>query len=400
MLKHSFFHSFSWFNHFIVITSVVLLSPQAISQTAAQAKNPATTAVISSPKTKTLEQELEDNKNKIVKLKKQMTTQKSQASEAMKTLQSVESELNSMTQSLKETEQVIALQEKELDSLKNAMNTVNKHFQEKMGQVGSQMKAAYLVKRNTPVKLFLSQKNPHHIDRLMQYYRYLEKHHFEVLSSLLNELHTLSVQQSEVDAMNVKIKELKEQKLVFMNELRSQKQAQQKTLEAIKQDVAQTQLALTVSEQNDKALTSQLEKIQTALVTTPHKTGFTFFKPSPFSKAEGKLLWPIRKDPRSSLMSPFIIQAPEGETVHATFDGHVVFADLLRGFGLLMIIDHGEGYLSLYGHNQILYKNVGERVKRGDMVARVGTSGELNNSGLYFEVRKNGKQTNLVNWFK
>ena len=93
-----------------------------------------------------------------------------------------------------------------------------------------------------------------------------------------------------------------------------------------------------------------------------------------------------------------MIEAPEGEPVHAVHYGRVVFSDWLRGFGLLLIINHGEGYMSLYGHNQVLYRETGEWVTAGETIATVGDTGGQNRSGLYFEIRVAGKTADPQLW--
>ena len=95
----------------------------------------------------------------------------------------------------------------------------------------------------------------------------------------------------------------------------------------------------------------------------------------------------------------FLIHAEPGSKVYAIHNGRVVFADWLRGYGLLLIIEHNNGLMSLYGHNQTLFKKVGDRVNRGEAIALVGQSGGQMHPGLYFEIRKGAKSINLRNWF-
>jgi len=356
-------------------------------------------------KVKTLEQELQENKNLITQLKKKMDTQTLKESELMTTLQSMESELNALIQSLTEMEKQIKKGEEELKKLQDSMNRLNSVFQEKLQHFAKQMKATYIFKKNSPLKLFLSEQNPNNIDRLVYYYHVLEKHHYHTLSQLLNDMHDISAHQTERNTMQDKIKTLKEMKLSLINNLKTQQEAHQKKFTALKKDILQTEAALKLSEANEKVLMGQLDKIQTAFKENAYKGNtLPFFKSIPFSKTEGQCLWPIRSEPHTSLVSPYMIKAKEREPVHATYEGRVVFADRLNGFGLLLIIDHGEGYMSLYGQNQALFKKLGDTVKRGDLIAHVGRENEekgsaSENSGLYFEVRKNGKPINLVNWF-
>jgi len=128
----------------------------------------------------------------------------------------------------------------------------------------------------------------------------------------------------------------------------------------------------------------------------------------PFASLKGRLKLPVRGElvgqfgaPREESGAPWkgvFIRSVTGETVHAIADGRVVYADWLRGFGNLLILDHGEGYMSLYANNEGLVRQVGETVRSGDPVARVGASGGHEESGLYFELRRDGKPFDPMKW--
>jgi septal ring factor EnvC (AmiA/AmiB activator) len=129
---------------------------------------------------------------------------------------------------------------------------------------------------------------------------------------------------------------------------------------------------------------------------------------TPFQQLKGRLQLPVRGELTGRYGSPrsdtglswrgLFIQGPAGQEVKAIAAGQVVFADWLRGFGNLLIIDHGEGYMSLYGNNESLVRRVGEKVRGGDAVATVGSSGGNATSGLYFELRHQGKPFDPLGW--
>ena len=129
-----------------------------------------------------------------------------------------------------------------------------------------------------------------------------------------------------------------------------------------------------------------------------------------FAELKGKLAWPVkgklrrlfgRNKPLSNLRwQGVMIEAPEGQHVQAIFHGRIAFADWLRGMGNLIIIDHGNSYLSLYGHNEALFKTAGEWVEAGEVIGSIGSSGGQKNPGLYFEIRRKGKPQNPTNWCK
>ena len=129
----------------------------------------------------------------------------------------------------------------------------------------------------------------------------------------------------------------------------------------------------------------------------------------PFASARGKLPWPgdgrlvarygtPRGGDARTKWDGVLIGAAAGSQVRAVHGGRVVFADWLRGAGLLVILDHGNGYLSLYGHNQSLLKNAGDVVKAGDPIATVGSSGGQDASALYFAIRQNGRPSDPAQW--
>jgi septal ring factor EnvC (AmiA/AmiB activator) len=128
----------------------------------------------------------------------------------------------------------------------------------------------------------------------------------------------------------------------------------------------------------------------------------------PFAKMKGQLPWPIKGAIIRQFGSPrfetrwdgVLISATEGTDIRAVTAGHVVFADWLRGYGLMIILDHGGGYMTLYAFNQSLYKKVGESVAAGTVIAAVGSSGGREDSGLYFGIRSKGKPVNPVIWCK
>ena len=130
----------------------------------------------------------------------------------------------------------------------------------------------------------------------------------------------------------------------------------------------------------------------------------------PFGKLKGKLPWPVVGKPSNRFgryrngtslrWQGLTIPSTEGNRVEAIHSGRIVFADWLRGSGLLVIIDHGDGYMSLYAHNQSLLKEIGDWVNPGDTIATVGNSGGQQRSGLYFEIRHNGKPTDPKRWCK
>ena len=155
---------------------------------------------------------------------------------------------------------------------------------------------------------------------------------------------------------------------------------------------------------DEQELKSLLQALTEALSDIPAAPG----DHKPFAKLKGKLKWPTSgrrlkaygesRRIGSLRWQGVVIAGKEGQEVKAVSHGRVAYADWLRGYGLLLIIDHGDGYMTLYGHNQSLFREVGDWVEKGEVIAAVGNSGGIDNHALYFEIRKDGKPTDPIRW--
>ena len=179
-----------------------------------------------------------------------------------------------------------------------------------------------------------------------------------------------------------------------------------KILGSLEQELKKQGRDLSRLEQNAKHLSDLIDSLSEILTDIPaqppeHKS---------FSRLRGKLAWPVKgkvlnhfgkpKPPSNLRWQGVVIRAPVGNNVRAVSHGRIAFADWLRGMGNLIIIDHGDGFLSLYGHNQSLFKTTGEWVEAGEIIASIGNSGGQKNAGVYFEIRKKGRPQNPSTWCK
>ncbi len=210
--------------------------------------------------------------------------------------------------------------------------------------------------------------------------------------------HALVEQQSEVDRLRLQQREKSARLTVEQDNRR-------KILAQLQHDLQARTTELSTLQQDEQRLQALLKSLQQAMRDVPPEGGdFTSL-----GKLKGKLHWPVAgriiqpygaKQASGELQSSgVLIASVAGAEVHAIANGRIAFADWLRGFGLLLIIDHGDGYMSLYGQNRSLYKDVGAWVKRGEVVAAAGSSGGRRQDGLYLELRKNGRPFNPTAWF-
>jgi len=300
--------------------------------------------------------------------------------------------------------------EKELDNTNDKVSSLTAKQKELLTvkseqqyYIEQQIRAAYKIGSQEYLKVLLNQEDPNEIARMLTYYDYFNQARSRQIESYNLTLLDLSrvTQQlaEETVVLGSQRRALGEQQKTLAN---VQKEKQM-TLKALISQIRTAGSALLKLEQDRGSLEQLLGKLEENLgkLDAPRSA-------QPFAGMQGKLLLPVagrishrfgnQRNQGKLRWHGIFIDAAEGESVHAVHYGRVVFSDWLRGFGLLMIISHGEGYMSLYGHNQALFRKTGDWVSAGEVVAAVGDSGGQDKTGLYFEIRIDGKPNNPQNW--
>ncbi len=295
------------------------------------------------------------------------------------------------------------------NKLKHSIARNRQQIQKQQQQINSQkqdlenqVKAAYGMGRNERIKLMLNQQNPSLSGRMMVYYDYLNKARLKKIARIdedMQALHDLELEHlKETTVLEDKLEKRKREQSVFLQT----KIKHQTLLATIKKQVFSKKQQLSRFKLSEKKLKSLIYSLQQTLDDFPFEDGGV----KEFAKLKGKLAWPVK----GSLLKKFgaqrsgsrwdgvLIKAKEGADIRVVTRGRVVFADWLRGYGLLTIIDHGKDYMTLYAFNQSLYKTVGDWVEAGAVIATVGKSGGQSAAGLYFGIRKKGKPVNPVKW--
>ena len=271
----------------------------------------------------------------------------------------------------------------------------------------------YLGGKQEYLKILLNSQDPNQISRDLIYYQYIARDRAATLSALRTNLAALN-------AIDVAARQQREE----LDSLRTQQTAQKATL--VKEQQARRQVLGKISLrlrhqrreithlQRDENRLSQLVNQLTQVLAQPaallhnDKLPDNRFDGQPFDQLKGKLALPVKGELTNRFGSPrpgstvdwkgLFLRTSNGQPVKAIAAGRVVFADWLRGFGNLIIIDHGEGYMSLYGNNETLYKQVGDVLRGGDTIAAAGNTGGNENFGLYFELRHESKPLDPMKW--
>jgi septal ring factor EnvC (AmiA/AmiB activator) len=272
--------------------------------------------------------------------------------------------------------------------------------------LAGQLRAAYMIGKREPLKLLLNQREPSEFGRVLVYYQYFGRARAAQIAAIDAHLGDLATLDSGLAAEDQRLAALEEQQQGELSRLQSARERRGRALVSL--DAESKNRAQELERLKDQQ--GDLEKLVRELRRALERLDkFPVDSKDAFAKLRGKLAWPVA----GKVVATFgqtragglkwdgvLLAGAQGTPVRAIYHGRVVYADWLSGLGLLTIIDHGDGYLSLYGHNERLFKEVGERVTAGDTIATMGDSGGRPSPGLYFEIRKGGHPVDPRPWFK
>lgn len=268
--------------------------------------------------------------------------------------------------------------------------------------LSAELAAAYMNGRQEQLKLLLNQQDPARLGRMMAYYGYFGRARAERIDRIGDRLEHLELLNERISAEAARLRALEEESERTVNQLASARQQRAQTLAKVQATLKSRNQELAKLQRDARALEDLVAQLRRAIDEFPE------LAEQPFEKVKGKLPWPIAGrvlakfgDLRAGgplKWQGIVIGADRGAQVRAPFYGRVVYADWLPGLGLLIVLDHGNGYMSLYGNNEQLYRRVGERVAPGDLLAAVGDAAGVGKPGLYFEIRKGRQPVDPSAW--
>ena len=406
------------------------------------------------------QQQLDATRQDIAELKKTLGKLQEEKAGVQKDLKATETDIGNLEKQVEALQQELKKTEGDLERLETEKKKLQSARVEQQRLIAIQARSAYQNGREEYLKLLLNQQNPEKFARTLTYYDYLSKARLEQLRTFNETLRQLAnveqdiarqqeqllAQRADLDSRRQALETERNKRQQVLAKLNNDMKDRDQKLQAREQDQADlgkvlktieetlARQAREAEEARKKALLAQQEaekrRQQEALAAAaareearepvePPKKARTTLGPmvssdganygGAFSAARGKLPWPVNGrllarfgDARGSdaraKWDGVMISANPGTQVRAVHGGRVVFADWLRGAGLLVILDHGNGYLSLYGHNQSLLKSAGDIVKAGEAISTVGDSGGQDSAGLYFAIRQQGRPTDPSQW--
>ncbi|MBS0288955.1 MAG: peptidoglycan DD-metalloendopeptidase family protein [Proteobacteria bacterium] len=343
-----------------------------------------------------------DVQKQLQKLEKSIYHDKKEEKILLNELANLDKEIGQASENLVLLQNTMIEHTKNLTILQNEEAKLQLTTKQQQKALAQLLQSTFMHYRKEKFKLLFEQQALPLLSRQNQYYEFFSNARAAQIHSLQNYLKRIQRLQDNIQTSKNEMQQLSEKHLKDMDLLLQAKEKRKLVLRALAQKLSNEAKALGQLQQQEQHLKQVFQTIQKKIATTP-----TYIEPvQDFAKAKHKLSLPISsKDaelialPNFKASKKSYIKAPNGTPVNAIYPGRIVFAEWLRGLGLLIIVDHGHGYMSLYGNNQKLYKGLGDWVKEGEMIASVGQSGTHAQGGLYFEIRKDGEALDPTPWF-
>jgi septal ring factor EnvC (AmiA/AmiB activator) len=360
-------------------------------------------------------EELENLRKRIAAMQREMDKTSESKSEAADALRGSERAISDSNRKLAELAEQQRVADKKLNELQEQERRLTGSMAEQQALLGRLLYQQYLGEKQEYLKLLLNSHDPNQVFRDLQYYKYIARGRATWLAALHDDITALNTVSTAAREQRAELKSLRAEQSAQKKALEKEQHARQRVLGKISQQLRQQRREINRLQRDENRLAQLVDKL-TKMLAQP-KTNSLFrndnlpddrFDGNPFDQLKGKLTLPVRGEVANQFGAPrpdstvlwkgLFLRTSSGQAVKAIAAGRVVFADWLRGFGNLLIIDHGKGYMSLYGNNETLYKQVGDVLHGGDIVAAVGNSGGNENSGLYFELRHESKPLDPMKW--
>lgn len=403
--------------------------------------------------------ELKDLRGQLQELKKDLAANESQRNEASDALKDSETAISDANRVLSSMQQEQALTSAEITRLENDISQTRRGIQASQLRLGKILKTRYKAGQIEAWRLLLNQQDPNQVSRELTYYRYISRSQLQLANKLELQLSELSRLSEDIRQKNESLQQLAVRKKQQKEALLSEQQEKQQIVSNLSQEISSQRNQIQKLAADEKRLTGLVDKLnaiikrqelerakkaaqakllaekkakeRAARNAAAQAKAKAAGKPAPkaepepevttalpdagqsgqsgqaFASLKGKLRLPIKGEITGRYGSArgeggqwkgVFIRAASGQSVKAVANGRIVFAEWLRGFGNMLIVDHGGGYMSIYAANESILKQVGDTIKAGDSIATSGNSGGMADSGLYFELRQNGRPIDPLAW--
>lgn len=361
------------------------------------------------------QEELENLRERITAMQRELEKTGESRSEATDALRESERAISDSNRKLAELAAQQQTADKNLNELQKQEQRLAGSMAEQQVLLGRLLYQQYLGGKQEYLKLLLNNQNPNQVARDLRYYQYIAHNRANWLSALHNDLAALNALSKATRLQQAELASLRTEQAAQKKALTKEQRSRQQILGSISQQLRQQRREIKRLQRNENRLAQLVDKL--ARMLAQPKSGSLFrndnlpdnrFDGSPFDQLKGKLALPVKGEVTNQFGTPrpdstvlwkgLFLRTSAGQSVKVVAAGQVVFADWLRGFGNLLIVDHGKGYMSLYANNETLFKQVGDTLRGGDTVAAVGNSGGNKDYGLYFELRHESRPLDPIEW--
>lgn len=341
--------------------------------------------------------ELTGVKSEINRQQKSLSAQQKELDNLQKSLREQEIGISNVEKEIKATTQALTQANKNLDGFHKQVEALTKQKKQQQEILAQLVQTYYVTKQNNSASGVLS-ADPDQ-DRISQYYQYLAKARAQTLKELADTELKLAESERALELERNQIAQLLEQQKAKRDALAKNRSSRQSTVSKIRRSISSDKNYLAELQRNETRLKAEIAKAAKRNQVPMDGLG----------RQKGRLPWPVKgkvlhnfgtKQTGQVNWKGMVIAANYGTSVKSVYSGTVVFADYLRGYGLVVLLDHGKGDMTLYGYNQTLLKKEGDKVAAGETIALAGDTGGQDTSSLYFEIRRNSKVQNPKSWLK
>jgi septal ring factor EnvC (AmiA/AmiB activator) len=365
------------------------------------------------------ERRLRDLRARIEKMQSELDAAEASRGEARDRLRESDRAMSEAHRALFDLRRKRGELEKELAALEAREAAAREGLGKQKALAAKLLRLQYMQGSTDRLRLILEGRDPEAAARHLQYYGYIQRARARLIAGLEQEEDDLARLQSEAQSRREQLAQNEAEQAKESRRLEKERAARAAEVKKIGGEISRNRRRIGELKRDEARLANLVERIAKALAEREREGAGKEGEPvdrvadaslasRPFPSLKGKLHLPVRgrlmnrygerREATGTAWKGLFIRAVTGETVRAVADGLVVYADWLRGFGNLLILDHGGGYMSLYANNEGLLRGVGEKVRAGDPIANVGASGESADSGLYFELRRDGKPFDPLKW--
>lgn len=335
----------------------------------------------------------------IEQAQRQAAQQRDQASRALREAETAVARQSRALEETRRERQAVAARR---DALAGQRATLAAGLEADSAALAAELRAAWMAGGEPRLKLMLSQQDPAEFGRMLTWYGYMARERADRVASLRERLSELAEVSRRLETEGARLAAAEARQAEAVAALDEARTTRARTVSGLDADLARRGQEAERLRQEAAALEQLIEELRAAVVDLPAAEG------APFATQRGRLSWPVEgvvardfgarrgEGPQSNGV---LIAAERGTEIKAVWHGRVAYADWLPGLGLLLVLEHGDGYMSLYAHNEVLFSGVGDWVSAGQVLGRVGDSGGRDQAGLYFEIRSGTKAENPGPWF-